>query len=91
MASEIIELEQGVWTQVTNTDKDGSIFHKSGSGKVVYVESPTVPTVYDESVPIMEETLRGESWPYYDVAAADNVYAYSLTDNAVITKSPRGA
>ena len=54
MASQIIELEQGVWTQVTNTDKDGSIFHKSGSGKVVYVESPTVPTVYDESVPIME-------------------------------------
>lgn len=91
MASEIIELEQGVWTQVTDADKDGSIFHKSGGGKVVYIESATLPTVYDENVPTMEETIRGESWPYYDVAAGDNVYAISLNGASVITKSPKGA
>lgn len=90
MASEVIELEEGVWTQVTTTDKDGSIFHKSGIGKVVYIESATLPTVYDANVPIMEQTLQGDTWPYYGVAAGDNVYAISLNGVSVITKSPKG-
>lgn len=91
MASETIELEEGVWTQVTETDKDGSIFHKSGTGKVIYIESDTPPTVYDANVPIMEQTSQGDTFPYYGVAASDSVYAYSLNGASVITKSPKGA
>ena len=90
MASEIIELEEGVWAQVTATDKDGSIFHKIGAGKVVYIESDTFPTVYDANVPIMEQTSQGDTFPYYGVATGDDIYAISLSGSAVITKSPKG-
>ena len=91
MASEIIELSEGVWTQVTTTDKEGSIRHKSGEGVIIYLESAALPTVFDADTPDMEQTYRGDTFPYYGIAAGENMYAYSLNGDSVIVKSPKGA
>ena len=91
MASEIIELEQGVWTQVTDADKDGSIYHRDGRSIVVYLEASAPPTGLGGNTPVMETTQKGQSFPYYGVAAGDNIYALAVTDNAKLVKSPKGA
>lgn len=91
MASTLISIPEGVWTQVTTTDKEGSIRHKSGTSVVLYLEAPTPPVTFDANTPDMEQTYKGDDFPYYGIAAGDNMYAYSLTGDSVIVKSPKGA
>lgn len=88
MSSAQIALPQGVWTQITTTDKQGSIRHHQGGSKVIYIEAPVIPVGFDPSSPTMETTIKGEGWPYYGVAATDFVWAYSITDDSIIVVSP---
>lgn len=90
MTSTVIAVPQGVWTQVT-TNSDGSIRHKSGTSKVVYLESATAPTTFDGDTPDMEQTYKGDDFPYWDVAAGEFVFAYSINGDSELVVSPSGA
>lgn len=89
MASSIIALAPGAWVQVTTTDKEGSILHKSG-GTVVYVEAAAPPAIV-EPIATIKTTLPGDEFQYYGIAAGDNLYALAVNDTAEIVKAPRGA
>lgn len=89
MASTIISAPKGVWTQVT-TSSDGSIRHKSGTGKVIYVEAATAPTSFDDNTPDMEHTYKGDSWPYWGIADGEFVFAYSLNSDSELVVAPKG-
>lgn len=91
MASTIINLPQGVWTQVTTTDKEGSIRHKHGESVVLYLEASTAPTTFDENTPDMEQTYKGDGFPYWGVASGEFVFAYSLNGDSELVVSPSGA
>lgn len=88
MASSVIEVGTGAWTQVSTTDKEGSIRHKSG-GKVIYVEAAAPPATV-EPIATIKTTLPGDEFQYYGIAAGDNLYALAVNDAAEIVKAPRG-
>ncbi len=91
MSSTLIPLAQGVWTQVTTTDKDGSIRHQFGAGQVIYTEAPNQPTGFTPATPVMEATIKGGSVTYWGVPASDFVWAYAISGEASITVTPTGA
>lgn len=88
MSSSQISLPVGVWTQITTTDKQGSIRQQSGNTTVVYLESPIKPTTFNEDTPVMEETTKGEDWLYFRVGATDFVWAFAISEDAVIVVTP---
>ena len=90
MSSTLIPLTQGVWTQITTTDKDGSIRHHSGKTKVVYLEAPTAPTGFSTATPVMESTIKDEIFSYWGVSSSDFVWAYAISSDASISVSPKG-
>lgn len=90
MSSILIPLTQGVWTQITTTDKDGSIRHQSGAGQVVYTEALNQPIGLTPSTPVMESTIKGESFIYWGVTTSAFVWAYAVSDDASITVTPKG-
>lgn len=91
MASSLIGLPKGVWTQITTTDKEGSVFQKLGSTKVVYLEAEEAPITFDTLTPVMAATTKGEQLSYYGVAAAEFIFAYAIFGDAEVTVSPKGA
>lgn len=91
MSSTLIPLAQGVWTQITTTDKDGSIRHHSGAGQVIYTESLNQPIGLTPSTPIMESTSKGESFTYWGVSASAFIWAYAISGDSSITVTPKGA
>lgn len=90
MASTQIALTAKTWTQVTTTDKSGSIRHQSGNTAVSYTESTTEPAAFNSATPIMESTIKGEDFPYYGIGTSEFLWAYAVEDDAVITVSPGG-
>lgn len=88
MSSNQVLLPVGVWTQITTTDKQGSIRQQSGNTTVVYLESPTEPIGFSDTTPVMEETTKGESWLYFKVGTADFVWAFAITEDAAIVVTP---
>lgn len=87
MASTIVNISKGVWTEVTDT-KNGSIRHIRGQSIVMYVESSTTPVDWDENTPTMEETTQGEQFPYWGVNDGEKVYAYAVNDDCDISFTP---
>ena len=49
------------------------------------------PAILDITTPVMERTIKDEDWNYYNVQAADFVWAYANTEDAVIVVSPGSA
>lgn len=88
MASTNKPLTKNVWTKITDTDKNGSIRHKSGNTQVAYVEAATAPTSFDENTAIMEDTYMRDEWTYFSVPAADFVWAYAVSADAVLVVTP---
>lgn len=91
MPSSQIDLPEKVWTQITTTDKSGSIRHQAGNTTIVYTESPTIPAAINPDTPVMEATIKGEDWTYYNVGVSDFVWAHANSSDAVITVSPGGS
>jgi hypothetical protein len=91
MASTQIPLTKGQWTQITTTDKTGSIRHHSGKTTVIYTESVSTPAALSPTTPTMETTTMGEEFIYWGVAAADLVWAWAVEVDAVIVVSPEGS
>lgn len=83
-------LQPRVWTQITTTDKEGSIYHVSG-GNVSYIEAAEAPEVYDpKTAPITMRTVLDDSFTYYRVAADNFIFAYAPIEAASITVTPAG-
>jgi hypothetical protein len=91
MSSTQISLTKNTWTQVTTTDKSGSIRHQKGNTTIVYTEAATIPTTLSAATPVMEATIKGEDFTYYKVPSTDFVWAHANSEDAVITVSPGGA
>lgn len=89
MASTQVALVKNVWTQLTTTDKSGSINHQSGKTKVVYVEAAVTPVGLTPATPVMDSTIMGSSFVYWGVPAADFIWAYAESENATVTVSPK--
>lgn len=90
MASTQIALAHGAWTQITTTDGDGSIRHQSGAGQVIYTESLNQPIGLTPATPVMESTIKGESFIYWGVTTSAFVWAYAISDDVLITVTPKG-
>lgn len=91
MASVQIELEQGVWKQVTTSEVEGSIYHTHGDTRVIYLEAPTTPTGFNDSTPVSGYSDINTELPFYGIAAADFIFAYAVNGDAKITLTPVGA
>lgn len=91
MPSVQVELPEKTWVQITTTDKSGSIRHQSGNTVIIYTEAPSQPPALSASTPVMEATVKGQDFPYFDVSASDSVWAYASSADAVITVSPGSA
>ncbi len=85
MSSIQIQLPAQTWVQITTADKQGSIRQQSGNGTVIYTESPTEPATQSTSTPVMEETTKGENFVYYGVSDTNFIWAYSISEDSVIT------
>ncbi len=77
------------WTQITTADKSGSIYHKSGNDKIVYVEAETTPPDYTAGSPILDITSKHESLTYFNVPTLDFIWAWSESD-AIASVTPVG-
>lgn len=82
--STLITLTAGSWSQVTNGETKGSIFHK-GPGRVAYVQADSQPSGYDVATPTGQLTGQGENFPVFDVPAGEFIYAYAITEDTSIT------
>ena len=88
MSSVQFPIPAQTWVQITTTDKQGSIRHMSGNGAVIYTESPTEPAAFSDSTPVMEETTKTQDFTYYAVGDTDFIWAYSISEDSVITVTP---
>jgi hypothetical protein len=77
MSGVIVAIPTRTWVKLTTGSTVGSIRHKSGASTVVYVESAILPVGYDENTPVIEETRARETWPYFNVAAGEFIYAWA--------------
>lgn len=91
MASAQIALPQKTWVQITTTDKSGSIRHQAGNTTIIYTESPTEPAALNQDTPVMEATLKSQDFTYFNIAAADFVWAWANSEDAILTVSPGSA
>lgn len=88
MASTQIELTQGVWTQITTDEVEGSIYHTHGDTRVIYLEAPTAPTGFDDSTPVSGYSDINTELPFYGIAVTDFIFAYAVNGDAKITLTP---
>ena len=88
MASTQANLLQGVWTQLTTTDKNGEVFHLSGHSGVIYLEQTAQPTVTDTTTPTSRVTMERDGFSYYSVAASEFLWAYAINGNVTLTVTP---
>lgn len=88
MASSQILLPQGEWIKVTTTDKDGYIRHHSGQTKVIYTEALNQPIGLLPTTPVMKSTFIGGYTDYKGVPSDAFVWAYAISDNAVLVVTP---
>jgi len=84
------QVPEGVWTQLTTTDKDGEVFHKNGSSQIYYVEAAVIPVGFDSDTPVSMITELHESFTYYRIATADFLWAYNPKEDAAVTVTPAG-
>lgn len=91
MASTQIPLPEKTWVQITTTDKTGSIRHQAGNTTIVFTESPTQPAALNPNTPVMEATIKDQDFTYFNVAAADFVWAWANSGDAILTVSPGSA
>ena len=91
MSSAQIELPKNTWVQVTTTDKSGSVHHQAGNTTVLYIEAATIPAALDATTPVMEATVKGQGWAYFNIASSDFLWAYAISEDAIIVVSPAGA
>lgn len=75
------------WVKVNGTETFGTIYHISG-GPVVYVQSATIPTVYDDAVAVIGKSKAGELMPPYTGLGTTGLYAYALSGDAVLGIAP---
>ncbi len=88
MSSTQIALTKGVWTQVTTSETEGSIYHTHGDTRVVYLEAPTAPAGFAENTPISGFSKVSVDLPFYGVSATDFIFAYAINGDAKITLTP---
>lgn len=89
MSSFQIDLPQGTWVKITDTDKDGEILHLRGKSQVVYVESKDSPVGYDEETPSSIVTIVRERAKYNSIPEGESLWAYAITGNVTISKTPK--
>jgi hypothetical protein len=90
MSSTLHPLSQGVWTQITTTDKAGEVKHWQGRSQVIYLEATAQPVGQDDTTPVSRTTkLRGD-FSYYSIAPAEFLWAYALTGSVTLTVTPAG-
>lgn len=87
----LIQVPQGVWTQLTTTDKDGSVFHKNGTSPVYYVEAALAPSGFDVNTPVSEISNLQESFTYFSIDSLNFLWAFCVEDNATLTVTPVGS
>ena len=91
MASAILRIPEVDWTKLENCGTSGSILHKEGDSIVAYTESAATPDRFGLGSPVMQQTVKGDVFPYFGVPAGQFVWAIALNDSAVITLTPSGA
>lgn len=90
MPSSLKSIPQGVWTQVTTTDKSGEVLHFSGGSGVAYTESVSQPVGYDINTPVSRSTNLRDEFSYYNIAASDFLWAYAISGSVILTVTPGG-
>jgi hypothetical protein len=92
MPSQLINLTQEVWTQITTSSADGSIRHHEGKTKVVYVVAASIDSELDTTTSVMRDTIIGAEIPYSGIPSGSFVWAYAISSNAkVVVTSSNGA
>lgn len=87
----LIQVPQGVWTQLTTTDKDGSVFHKNGKEPVYYVEAAVSPVGFDANTPISEVSTLQRSFTYFRIDILNFLWAFCAEGDAALTVTPAGS
>lgn len=91
MPSQLINLTQEVWTQIT-TSADGIIRHHEGKTKIVYVVATSIVAALDPATAVMRDTIIGTEIPYSGIPAGSFIWAYAISGNAnVVVTSSNGA
>lgn len=85
--SEIIELTQGVWTELP-INKAGLIRHKSGKGQVIYCIFPEPPSVAVKDVALIDGSVLGQKVPIDGVPDGMKVYALAFESNCFVSVTP---
>ena len=88
MSSGLFELNKGVWTQITTTDKSGKVLHLTGDPSIVYMQSPIQPVGYDKTTPTSQVTIARNFFMYNEMTTEDFLWAYSTNSDAVISVTP---
>lgn len=80
----IIQLTPGQWYELPIT-KAGVIRHKSGKGRVIYCQFPSVPSTQIIDVSLFDESILGEKVRIDGVLDGHRVYALSINDSCKIS------
>lgn len=75
----VIQLTPGQWYELPIT-KAGVIRHKSGKGRVIYCQFPSVPSTQIIDVSLFDESILGEKVRIDGVLDGHKVYALSIND-----------
>ena len=84
MPSVSVSVPQGVWTNITNGKSNGSIYHKSGTSHVSYIESISAPTGSTSENPIYQQTYLGGGFSFNSVLPGEDVYVFVENADAEI-------
>lgn len=87
MASTLIEIPANTWGEIPI--KEGSIHHKDGNGRALFVEAVSAPA-FNTDTPTMKTTSKGDDFQVFGVADTDSIWCYALNERAEIVYSPRG-
>lgn len=77
--SVVIELTPGQWVELPIT-KAGVIRHKSGKGRVIYCQFPSVPSSQIIDVAIVDESVLGKIVRVDGVLDEHKIYAFAIND-----------
>ena len=79
-------LPEKVWTKITTTETQGTVFHNNGSA-VVYAQGTTAPVGFDSTTAVTGKTALGEDVAFFGLEVGEFIYAYALTGDARVTVS----
>lgn len=88
MASTQHDLVEGVWAQLTTTDKAGEVFHLDGESQVIYSESAAQPVGHDSLTPTSRSTGFRSGFYYREISDDDLLWGLALTGNVTLTVTP---